>query len=220
MIGKRNERLEIDFGEDGFELGAEVVDGAVVQDEIVGDGDRAAFLDGFDFVIVTLASGLAVEGADGASGKTFVTEVARGDDGDDGELVARELLFQGFVFGPGVEAIQNDALLAGGDEVVDFGDDLAGDPIVTFFFADLFAEDFFVFWGNFDVAFGHFFEVHAAEIGFRDAVVGEIIDDDGFAGAGHADDGEKFYVAIFHELIIAYLRGAGELGVFEVVWYN
>ena len=191
--------LEIDFGEDGFELGVEVVDGAVVQDEIVGDGDGAAFLDGFNFVVVALASSLMVEGADGASGKAFVAEVARGNDGDDGELVARELFFQSFVFCPGVEAVQNDALLAGGDEVIDFGDDLAGNPIVAFFFADLFAEDFFVFGGDFDAALGHFFEVHAAEIGFRDAALGEIIDDDGFAGASHADDGEKFYVAIFHD---------------------
>ncbi len=192
----------------------EVVDGAVVQDEIVGDGDRAAFLDGFDFVVVALASSLMVEGADGASGKAFVAEMARGDDGDDGELVAGELFFQSFVLGPGVETVQNDALLTGGDEVVDFGDDLAGDPIVAFFFADLFAEDFFVFGGDFDAALGHFFEVHAAEIGFRDAAVGEIIDDDGFAGAGHADDGEEFDIAIFHELIISYLRGERELGVF------
>ena len=180
-------------------MGAEVVDGAVVQDEIVGNGDRAAFLDGFDFVVVALASGLMVEGADGASGEAFVTEVAWGDDGDNSELVAGKLLFQSFVFGPGIEAVQDDAFLAGGDEVVHFGDDLAGDPIVAFFFADLFAEDFFVFGGDFDAALGHFFEVHAAEIGFRDAVVGKIIDDDRFAGAGHADDGEKFYVAIFHD---------------------
>ncbi len=150
-------------------------------------------------MIVAFAGGLAVEGADGTGGEALVTEVARGDDGDDGEPVTGELFFQGFVFGPGIEAIQDDAFLAGGDEVVHFGDNLAGDPIVAFFFADLFAEDFFVFGGDFDTALGHFFEVHAAEIGFRDATVGEIIDDDGFAGAGHADDGEKFYVAIFHE---------------------
>lgn len=172
----------------------EVVDGAVVEDEIVGDGDGTAFLDVFDFVVVAFAGGLVVEGADGATGEALVTEVARGDDGDDGELVARELAFQDFVFGPGIEAVEDDALLAGGDEVVNLGDDLADDPVVAFFFADLFAEDLFVLGGDGDAAFFHFFEVHAAEIGFRDAAVGEIVDENGFAGAGHADDGEKFDV--------------------------
>ena len=195
VIRSRNRGSEVNFGEDGFELGVEIFDGTVVDNVIIGDGDGAAFFDSFDFVVVTLAGGLAVKGADGAVCKAFVTEVARGDDGDDGELVAGELFFEGFVFGPGVEAVEDDALLAGGDEVVDFGDNLAGDPVGAFFFADLFAEDFFVFGGDFDTAFFHFFEVHAAEVRFRDAVTGEIINDDGFAGAGHADDGEKFDVA-------------------------
>ena len=129
-------------------------------------------------MVVTLAGGLAVEGADRAVGEAFVADMTGRDDGDDGELVAREVFFESFVFGPGIEAVEDDALLAGFDEIVDFGDDLADDPIFAFFFADLFAEDFFVRGGDFDAAFGHFFEVHTAEVGFGDAAVGEIVDED------------------------------------------
>lgn len=171
-------------------------------------------------MVVALASSLAIEGADGARGEALIANMARRDDSDDGELVARELTFEDFILGPGIEAVEDDAFLAGFDEVVDLGDDLADDPVVTFFFADLFAEDLFVLGGNFDAAFGHFFEVHAAEIGFWDAAVGEVVDEDGFAGAGHADDGEKFDVfgSVVHG--VYYNIGGQFRGDLGFVWYN
>lgn len=146
-------------------------------------------------MVIAFAGGLAVKGADGASSEACITNIAGGDDGDDSKLVAGEFTLEGFVFGPGIEAVENDALLAGFDEVIYLGDDLANDPVVAFFFADLLAEDFFVFWGDFDAAFSHFFKVHATKVGFGDAAVGKIVDSDGFTSTGHADDGEKFDVA-------------------------
>lgn len=180
-------------------------------------------------MVVALAGGLAVKGTDGAICEAFVADVSGGDDGDEGKLVAGEFTLEGFVFGPGIEAVENDAFLAGSDEVVDFVDDLAGDPVVAFFFADLFAEDFFVFGGDFDAAFFHFLEVHATEIGFRDAAVGKIVDGDGFTSAGHADDGEKFDVTRsvthgFYYSIGGWFRGDSArwriYAVEGVIWYN
>lgn len=129
-------------------------------------------------MVVALAGGLVVKGSNRAVGEALIADVAGRDDGDDSELVAGEVFFEGFVFGPRIEAVEDDALLASFDEVVDFGDDLADDPIFALFFADLFAEDFFVSGGDFDAAFGHFFEVHATEIGLRDAAVSEVVDED------------------------------------------
>ncbi len=153
-------------------------------------------------MIVAVACGLTVEGAHGAGGKALIAEVTRTDYGNDGELVAGELFFEGFIFGPGIETVENNALLASGDKVFNLGDDLADDPVVALFFADLFTEDLFIFWGDFDAALSHFFEIHAAEVGFRGAAGGEVVNDDGFAAAGHADDGEEFYVVVFHGTII------------------
>lgn len=154
-------------------------------------------------MIVAFARGFGIEGAVGASGETLVAKAAWGDDGDDSELVAGEFMFENLVFRPRVKTVKDDAFLPSGDEVVNLSNDLANYPVITFFFADLFTEDFFVFWGNLNAAFFHLAQVHTTEIRFGDTMAGEVIDSDGFAAAGHPDDGKKFDVFILHKGIIA-----------------
>lgn len=139
-------RLEVNLREDVFELGFGICNSTVVMDVVVGSGDRAAFFDIFDFVIIAFFGSLAVKGADRAFGEAFVAERAGADCGDNGDFAGKSF-FEGFVFGPRIETIKDNALLAGGDEVFDFSDSLASDPVVAFFFTNLFAEDFFVLRG-------------------------------------------------------------------------
>lgn len=134
----------------------EVVDGAVVQDEIVGDGDWAAFLDMFDFAVVASADFGGAKWALRAACETFITEAAWGDDGDDGEA-ARKFVFEKFVLGPRIETVEYDFILTGGDKVFCFSDGLAADPIVPFGFADFFAELALGFGGDFDATLFHLF---------------------------------------------------------------
>lgn len=157
-------------------MGVEVVLGTVVEEEVVGDGDGAAFFEVFDFGVVAFLGVFRFEGALGAIRDTVVAERAGSDDGDDGHL-AGEFVAEDFVFGPGIEAVEDDALLAGIDEVFRFGDRLADDPVGAFFGADFFAEGAFAvaIRGALDAAFFHFFVNHAAEVDFRHAAFGEII---------------------------------------------
>ena len=181
-----------------------MLDVAIIEDVVVGHGDRGAFFEFFDFAVVAGADFLGVEGAFGAVGDAIVAEGAGGDDGDDGEFVAWEGVFEGAVFGPRIEAVEDDAFLAGGDEIVDFGDGLADDPILAFGGADHFAEFALAVRGDGDAAFVHFAVDHVAEVDFGGAATGEVVDGDGFAGAAHADDSDDF--EIFHGSIVAYLR--------------
>lgn len=98
--------------------------------------------------------------------------------------------------------------MAGGDEVVDFGDGLANDPILAFGGADHFAELALAVRGDGDAAFFHFAVNHIAEVNFGDAAAGDIVYSDGFAGAAHTDNGDNFEV--FHSLIVAYQGRDGE----------
>ncbi len=122
----------------------------------------------------------------------------RGDDGDKGEF-AREFVLQDFILGPRVDAIEDDALLAGSDEVFGLGDGLLNHPIFTFGLANHFAKFAFAVWGALNPTFFHFFINHTTEVDFRDATFGEIVDGDGFTGTTHADDGEDFYISSFHD---------------------
>ncbi len=78
----------------------------------------------------------------------------------------------GFVFGPRIKSVEDDAFLAGGDKVFGFGDGLTGDPILAFGGADMFAEFGLALGGNFDAAFFHFFINHAAKVDFGRAAFG------------------------------------------------
>lgn len=138
-------------------------------------------------------------------------------------------MFKKFIFGPGVETIEDDSFLAGCDEVLSFGDGLAADPIVAFGFANFFAEFALGFWSDLNAAFLHFFVKEAAEVDFGETAFGEVIDDDGFTSAGHADDGEKFDVARsvthgFYYSIGGWFRGDSDrwriYAVEGVIWYN
>ncbi len=107
-------------------------------------------------------------------------------------------MFEDFVFGPRIESIKHNAFLPCSNEVVDLSNDLANYPVIAFFFTDLFTKDLFVFWRDFDTAFFHFAEVHAAKVGFRNAMVCEVINSDGFAATSHTNDGKKFNIVVFH----------------------
>ncbi len=145
---------------------------------------------------IALADGLGVERAVGAVRDALVAESLRGDNGDDGK-VAGEFVLEGFVFGPGIEAVEDDAFLAGFDEILSLGDGLAGNPIFTFGVANHGAEGFLglTIRGAGDAAFSHFLINHATKINLGVAVIGKVINGDGFATAAHADNGENFYIS-------------------------
>lgn len=200
------EGLETNFGEDGFEVGVEVVERSVVEDVIVGHGDRGALLEAFDLAEVAVANFGGGEGAIGATSEALVAEVLRNDDGDRGEETGKFVLKK-FILGPGIETVENDALLASGDEIFGFGNSLAADPVVAFGIANHLAKFALRFGGDFDTAFFHFFVEHAAEIDFGYAALSEIVDDRGFTAAAHAKDGEDFDVfVILHILVIVAQR--------------
>ncbi len=159
--------------------------------EIIGGGDRATFFEMLKLAEVAFANGAAVKGALGALGNALVAEMFGDDHSDKGE-VSGELVFEGFVFCPGVDTVEDDAFLAGFDEVFNLGDGLANDPIFAFGGTNGLAEGTLALGGDFEAAFFHFFVNHAAEIDFGDAAAGEIVDGDGFAAAAHADDSDDF----------------------------
>ncbi len=189
-------------------------DGAVVENVIIGGGDGATFFQVFDFAEVAFADGSGVEGTFGAFGDAGVAGGLVGDDGDEGEL-AGEFVFEDFVFGPGVDAVENDAFLAGGDEVFDFGDGLTDDPVGTFGLANHFAEVFFAFavGGAFDAAFLHFFVNHTAKVDFGNAVIGEVVDGDGLTAAAHTDEGEDFDVFVVIHIEISLAREGRKVNI-------
>lgn len=104
-------------------------------------------------------------------------------------------MFEGFVFGPGIDAVKDDAFLAGANEVFGFGDGLADDPIFTFSLANHFAEFAFVVGTIGDTTFFHFLVNHAAKVHFRSVAFGKVIYGDGLATATHADDGYDFDIS-------------------------
>lgn len=199
-------RLEVDGRKNSFELGVGGVDGAVVENVVVSSGDGAAFFDVFDFAAVAVADFGGGEGTLGAMSETFIAEGFGGDDGDDGDLTW-EFMLEGFVFGPRIDTVEDDTLLAGSDKIFGFGDGLADNPIFALGGADHFTKFTLSGGSDFDAALFHFAIKQAAEVDFRDAVLGKIVDDDGFASAAHANDGENFDV--FHVLIITLFGRTG-----------
>lgn len=181
-------------------MGFELFDGAVVKDKIISHGDGATFFHVLDFAVVALADGLGIEGAVGAFRNAFITHGFRDDDGEEGEAT-REFMLKSAIFGPRIEPVENNALLASFDEVFGLGNGLAGDPILAFGRTDHFAKGFFAFaiHSAFDAALGHFLINHVAEVDFGIAEFGEIINSYGFAAAAHADDGENFNILCFHK---------------------
>ncbi len=171
-----------------------IFDSAVVENEIVGGGDGAAFFEILDLADVAFADFGGVKGALRAFGDAFVAKLLGSDDGDKSEI-AREFIFEDFVFGPRVDSVEDNAFLAGFDEIFGLGDGLANDPIFAFFGADFFAKFAFVVGGVFDAAFLHFFINHAAKIDSWHAVFGKVVDSNRFTTTTHADDGDDFDIS-------------------------
>lgn len=105
-------------------------------------------------------------------------------------------MLKDFVFGPGIYPIKDDAFLAGCDKIFDFGNDLADNPVGALGLANHFAEGFFVVWCDRNIAFLHFFENHATEVNFGIALIGKMVDSDGFTATAHADEGNNFNVFV------------------------
>jgi len=63
---------KVDFREDFLEMGLGILDGTVVEDVIVGSGDRTTFFEVFDLGDIAFTDGLGVKGAIGALGDAFV----------------------------------------------------------------------------------------------------------------------------------------------------
>lgn len=168
---------------------------AVIKQIIVGDGDGPAFFETFNLGIIAETGVLRGEGAVGTSGEPSIAQGTGGDDGDGGETT-REFVLKEAIFGPRIEAVEDDGFLTGRDEIFSLGDGLAADPILAFGGADHLAEFFFTaaIRGALDAALGHFGIDHVAKVNFGEAHRGEIVDDYGFAAAGHADDGENIEI--------------------------
>lgn len=103
-------------------------------------------------------------------------------------------MLESFVFGPRIDAVKDDAFLAGGDEIFGLGNGLANYPILAFGLANHFAEFTLVVGAVFDAAFFHFFVNHTTKVDFGNAVLGKIVNGDGFAGTAHTDDGDNLDV--------------------------
>lgn len=168
---------------------------AVVKQIIVGNGDRAALFKTFDFRIIAKTGVFGGKGAVGASGEPGIAQGTGGDDGDGGEA-AREFVLKEAIFGPGIEAVENDGFLARRDEIFGFGDGLATDPILTFGGANHLAELLFAaaVRGAFDATFGHFGVDHIAKVNFGETHRGKIVDDYGFATASHTNNSENIEI--------------------------
>ena len=196
----RYNQLKLDFFEDFLEIGFEVGDGAIIDDKIIGHSDRTAFFHMFDFAVITFTDGLGIKGAIGAFGNTLIAEFLGNDDSDKGEG-AWKFVKKSAIFGPRIDAVDDDTFLTSIDEVFGFGDSLARNPIGAFGFANHFAKSFFAFavGGALDATFLHFAVNHAAEIDFGKSARGEVVNCDGFTAATHANDGEDFEVVVFHD---------------------
>lgn len=168
---------------------------AVIKQIIVGDGDGPAFFETFNLGIIAETGVLRGEGAVGTSGEPSIAQGTGGDDGDSSEATG-EFVLEEAIFGPGIEAVEDNGFLTGRDEVLSLGNGLAADPILAFGGADHLAEFFFTaaIRGALNAAFGHFGIDHVAKVNFGEAHRGEIVDDYGFAAAGHADDGENIEI--------------------------
>lgn len=163
--------LEVDFVDDVFELSMQVVKSAIIHDEVIGSHNRSALLEVLNLGVVAFTNFLPVKRAFGAFRNAVVAEVFRGNNGNYGQF-AGEFVFKDLIFGPGVESVENNMLLAGSNEIFSLDDGLLDDPVFAFFLANFFAELAFVIGSDFDAALGHFFENHAAEVDFGIAEVG------------------------------------------------
>ncbi len=165
---------------------------AVIEQIIVGDSDRTAFFETFNLGVIAKTSIFGGKGAFWASSKSAVTQGAGGNDGDSGEAT-RKFMLKEAIFGPGIEAVEDNGFLAGRDEILGFGDGLAANPIFAFGSTNHFAEFFFAtaIRGTLDAAFGHFGIDHVAKVNFWNAHRGEIVNNYGFTTTGHTDDGEN-----------------------------
>lgn len=172
-----------------------IVNGFVIQDVVVGDSDWTTLFHVFDFAIVALAAGLGIKGAIGAMGKAIIAKSSRGDNGNSDDL-AWEFVLEGFVFGPRIEAVKDDAFLTGGDKVFGLGDGLASNPIFAFSATNHFTESFFAptVGGALDAAFGHFLINHTTKVDFWGAVFGKVVNNNGFTATSHTDNSKNFYV--------------------------
>lgn len=108
-----------------------------VGDEVVGNGDGAAFLNILNLRPVAGDRFLCGKGPLGPLGEAAVTELFGRDDGRDNEL-AWEVVGEVFVLRPGVEAIKEDVALPSGGEALHLLGSGADDDV----FASLFAPGF------------------------------------------------------------------------------
>lgn len=108
-----------------------------VGDEVIGNGDGAAFLNIFNFRPVAGDCFLRGKGPLGPLSEAAVTELLGRDDGRDNELTW-EVVGEIFVLCPGVEAIKEDVALPSGGEALHLFGSGADDDV----FASLFAPGF------------------------------------------------------------------------------
>lgn len=189
------------------ELFVKMVEVAVVHDEIIGDGNRAAFFDVFNFSPVALVDFLGCERADRAVGHAGFAQVLRRNDRNDGQL-ARKFVLQHFVFRPGVQTVGHDAALAGVDKIVDLPDDALHDEVLALFGAQFLADWLLVRLGHFQAAAFHFVEDDAAEIHFRIIFFSEVIYRGAFPAAGQADKCNNLDIFMaFHSFYYTRLAG-------------
>lgn len=153
-----------------------------VVDVVVSDSDRSAFFQVFDFGPVAVPGFGGCQGAHGALAEPAIAQLPRSNDRYDGEF-AGESTFEGFVFRPRVQAVGNDAFLAGVRQVADLLYDPVDDEIFAFAGTQLFAKRFFVFLGMFEPGLGHGVEYDATEIDPGKSLFGQVLDSRAFAAA-------------------------------------
>lgn len=126
-----------DFVAESVDLLVELSQVMVVRDEVVGNGDRAAFLNILNFRPIAGDCFLRGKGPLGSLSKAAVTELLGRNDGCHNELTW-EVVGEIFVLCPGVEAVKEDVALPSGGEVLHLLGSGADDDV----FASLFAPGF------------------------------------------------------------------------------
>lgn len=178
--------IEIEVVELAIDLLVKALHVAVVHDVVIGNGNRAAFFEVFDFRPVALVNFNRGHWALWAACKAGFSHVFWRHDGNHAHF-AGKLMFKNFVFAPGVEAVEDNTVLAGANEVTYLFNDALYDEILAFALADFLAKDLLAFPGNVNAGFFHGFINNAAKVYLWIALFGKVVDRSAFAAARQAD---------------------------------
>src|SRR5207302_1629301 len=108
-------------------------------------------------------------------------------------------LFENLVFGPTIETIGDDAVVARGSQGLDLGDNTLGIGAFTFFGSDIFTDKFLILFVDFKPTALNLIDSNTTEVDTRQTFfVHQMVNAEALTGAGHANQNQDFY--IFHAM--------------------